>query len=304
MIKLRDGSAIVIEPKGAGLNIVLKSKTPVANKDATTSKDAKQDGNKQEQTFIFALPMSMVPVFYGSLFGKNYFATKNNQQYSLVVMHAGMQKRQKQNNTNSTSANTNDKSTVVADATQTTQPSAVASMLPGVSDTPSMTGVLGVSDVQSSQPLPTQTSLTQASSQPQPPAQTEKKKDQIKDLELINLLVYEKQEGGKRAPKYTAKFTISRVNILRLKQEIKKAMKQLDKWALRLRSMTITKAGSVMILSQNANQLIIDYSNKDEIKDDLTEFVMSNREEYTISKIKFTKDDAMTLLSLLTHMEI
>jgi len=297
MIKLRNGSAIVIEPKGAGLNIVLKSKTPVANKNATTSNDAKQDGNKQEQTFIFALPMSMVPIFYGSLFGKNYFTTKNNQQYILVVMHAGMQKRQKQNNTDGTSANTNNNGVTLPSTAQSTQPSAVASMLPGASDTPSITGVLGVADMQS-----TQTSPTQASTQT--PTQEEKKQKQIKDLELINLLVYEKQEGGKRAPKYTAKFTISRVNILRLKQEIKKAMKQLDKWSLRTKSITITKAGPVFIITQNANQLILDYSNKDEIKDDLTEFVMSTREEYTISKIKFTKDDAMTLLTLLTHMEI
>jgi len=81
-------------------------------------------------------------------------------------------------------------------------------------------------------------------------------------------------------------------------------LKQLDKWSLRVKTITITKAGSVMLLTQNANQLIIDYTNKDELKDDLTEFVMSNREEYTISKIKFTKDDAITLLSLMTHMEI
>jgi hypothetical protein len=307
MIKLRDGSAIVIEPKGTGLNIVLKSKTPVANKNATANNDAKQDGNKQDQTFVFTLPMSMVPVFYGSLFGKNYFATKNNQQYSLVVMHAGMQRRPRQDKANETQAPTNDKGSTLPSATslprstQSTQPSAVSSTLPGASDTPSTAGVWGVSDVQSAQPLPTQTSVQTPT---QTPAQTEKKKDQIRDLELVNLLVYEKQEGGKRAPKYLAKFTISRVNILRLKQEIKKAMKQSDKWALRLRSMTLTKAGSVMILSQNANQLIIDYSNKDEIKDDLTEFVMSTREEYTISRIKFSKDDAMTLLSLLTHFEI
>ena len=297
MIKLRNGSTIVIEPKGAGLNIVLKSKAPVANKNATTGNDAKQDGNKQEQTFIFALPMSMVPVFYGSLFGKNYFTTKSNQQYILVVMHAGMQRKQKQNKTNDASANTNDNGVTLPSTAQTTQPSAVASMLPGASDTPNMTEVLGVTDMHSTQTLPTQANL-------QPPTQTEKKKNQPKDLELVNLLVYEKLEGGKRASKYIAKFTISRVNILRLKQEIKKAMKQVDKWALRLRSMTLTKAGTVIILSQNANQLIIDYSNKDEIKDDLAEFIMSNREEYTISKIKFTKDDAMTLLSLLTHMEI
>ncbi|MFP3256635.1 MAG: hypothetical protein RXO36_02370 [Candidatus Nanopusillus acidilobi] len=223
--------------------------------------------------------MSIVPVFYGSLFGKNYFSTKNNQQYSLVVMHAGMQKRSQQNKANNQATN-NDKST-----TNTTQPSSVSSMLPGVEETPSAL------------PLPTQAQTPQ-------PAQTEKKQNQIKDLELINLLVYEKQEGGKIAPKYTAKFTISRVNILRLKQEVKKAIKQLDKWSLRTKSITLTKAGSVIIITQNANQLILDYSNKDEVKDDLTEFVMSNREEYTISKIKFTKDDAMTLLSLLTHMEI
>jgi len=282
MIKLRDGSAIVIEPKGAGLNIVLKSKTPVANKNATNNNDAKQDGNKQEQTFIFTLPMSMVPVFYGSLFGKNYFATKNNQQYSLVVMHAGMQKRSKQSKANETVATTTATNTTQSTSTQ---PSSVAGMLPGANE-PQLT-----------QTLPTQTST-------QTPAQTEKKKDQIKDLELINLLVYEKQEGGKRAPKYTAKFTISRVNILRLKQEVKKAIKQLDKWSLRTKSITLTKAGPVFIITQNANQLILDYSNKDEIKDDLTEFIMSNREEYTISKIKFTKDDAIMLLSLLTHMEI
>ena len=280
MIKLRDGSAIVVEPKGTGLNIVLKSKTPVANKSATTSNDAKQDGNKQEQTFVFTLPMSMVPVFYGSLFGRNYFATNNNQQYSLVVMHAGMQRKSQQNKTSQTTP-------VTANETQSTstQPSAVTNMLP---------------DTDKSQP--TQTSPTQPSTQPQ--TQEEKKQKQIKDLELINLLVYEKQQGGKRASKYTAKFTISRVNILRLKQEVKKAMKQLDKWSLRTKSITITKAGPVFIITQNANQLILDYSNKDEIKDDLTEFVMSTREEYTISKIKFTKDDAMTLLTLLTHMEI
>jgi len=289
MIKLRDGSTINIEPKGTGLNIVLKSKTLVANKDATTNNDAKQDGNKQEQTFVFTLPRSMVPVFYGSLFGKNYFASKNNQQYSLVVMHAGMQRRQKQNKANETQSTANTSPTSMPRSTQSTQPSAVESMLPGASETPT------------SPALSTQTSVQTSS---QTPSQTEKKKDQIRDLELVNLLVYEKQEGGKRAPKYLAKFTISRVNILRLKQEIKKAMKQSDKWALRLRSMTLTKAGSVMILSQNANQLIIDYSNKDEIKDDLTEFVMSTREEYTISRIKFSKDDAMTLLSLLTHFEI
>ena len=278
MIKLRDGSAIIIEPKGVGLNIVLKSKTPVANNDAATA----NNGAKQEQTFTFALPMSMVPVFYGSLFGKNYFATKNNQQYSLVVMHAGMQKRSQQNKANETQTKTN---TTQPTSTQTTS---IASMLPNENET---------STSQSTQPLPTQAST-------QTPAQTEKKQDQIRDLELVNLLVYEKQEGGKRSPKYIAKFTVSRVNILRLKQEVKKALKQIDKWTLRTKSITFTKAGSVMIITQNANQLILDYSNKDELKDDLTEFVMSNREEYTISKIKFTKDDAITLLSLLTHMEI
>jgi hypothetical protein len=179
-----------------------------------------------------------------------------------------MQKRSQQNKANETQA------TKTAQQTTTqTQPSSVANMLPGADETPA-------------------------------PTQTEKKQKQIKDLELINLLVYEKQEGGKRAPKYTAKFTVSRVNILRLKQEIKTALKQIDKWSLRTKSITLTKAGPVMIITQNANQLILDYSNKDEIKDDLTEFIMSNREEYTISKIKFTKDDAITLLSILTHMEI
>jgi hypothetical protein len=295
MIKLRDGSTINIEPKGAGLNIVLKSMSGTSNKGANG--DAQANAGKQEQIFTFALPMSMVPVFYGSLFGRNYFATKNNQQYSLVVMHAGMQRKPRQDKANDASANANNKGATLPSPTKATQPSAIGSMLPGASDTSSVAGMWGVADIQS-----TQTSPTQASAQP--PAQTEKKKDQIKDLELVNLLVYEKQEGGKRAPKYLAKFTISRVNILRLKQEIKKAMKQLDRWSLRMRSITITKAGSVMILSQNANQLILDYSNKDEIKDDLTEFIMSTREEYTISKIKFTKDDAMMLLTLLTHMEI
>jgi len=266
MIKLRDGSTISIEPKGTGLNIVLKSKQPVAGKSATNSNDA----TMQEQTFTFALPMSIVPVFYGSLFGKNYFSTKNNQQYVLVVMHAGMQKKQ-QNNANETQI------------TQSTQSSSVASMLPDVDETPTIS------------PLPTQTSI-------QTPTQAEKK--QIKDLELVNLLVYEKQVGGKRSPKYIAKFTISRVNILRLKQEVKKVLKQTEKWSLRMQSITFTKAGSILIISQNNNQLILDYTNKDELKDDLTEFIMSNREKYTISKIKFTKDDAVALLSLLTHMEI
>jgi len=274
MIKLRDGSTISIEPKGTGLNIVLRSKNLASNKDTANS-----NGAKQEQTFTFALPMSMVPVFYGSLFGKNYFATKNNQQYSLVVMHAGMQKRTQQNKANETQAKTS--------TTQTTQPSSVASMLPGESETTS---------AQPTQSLPAQAS-TQTSTQ------AEKKQNQLKDLELVNFLVYEKQEGGKRAPKYLAKFTISRVNILRLKQEVKKALKQLDKWSLRVKSITITKAGSVLIITQNANQLIIDYTNKDELKDDLAEFIMSAREEYTISRIKFTKDDAITLLSLLTHIE-
>jgi hypothetical protein len=245
MIKLRNGSAIVIEPKGAGLNIVLKSK----------------DASKQEQVYTFTLPMSRVLFFYGSLFGKNYFATKNNQQYSLVVMHAGMKRKSQQNKTNETPATANDKdATTNKDAT--------------------------------------------VSSTTQSDTSSEKKQNQIKDLELINLLVYEKQEGGKTPTKYVAKFTVSRVNILMLKQEVKKAMKQVDKWSLKMRSITITKAGSMIILTQNANQLILDYTNKDEIKDDLTEFIMSNREECTISKIKFTKDDAMTLLSLLTHMEI
>jgi len=272
MIKLRDGSTIVIEPKGTGLNIVLKSKNGASSKDATNSNDA-----KQEQTFTFILPMSLVPVFYGSLFGKNFFATKNNQQYSLVVMHAGMQRNPRQNKANETPT------PVSTPQPQSIQPSPLASMLPATNETIP------------SQPLSTQPNA-------KTPMQTEK--NQIKDLELVNLLVYEKQESGKRSPKYLAKFTISRVNILRLKQEIKKAMKQADRWTLRMRSITLTKAGSVMILSQNANQIIIDYTNKDEIKDDLTEFVMSNREEYKINRIKFTKDDAMSLLSLLTHMEI
>jgi len=279
MIKLRDGSAIVVEPKGAGLNIVLKSKNVVANKDATTNKD----GNKQEQTFTFTLPMSMLPLFYGSLFGKNYFSTKGNQQYVLVVMHAGVQRKQQQSKTSATSS-----ITTTTNTAQSAQPSSVASMLPGAEET--------------SPTRPATTLTTQPSTQTS--AQPEKKQDQIRDLELINLLVYEKQENGKRSPKYIAKFTISRVNILRLKQEVKKALKQIDKWSLRTKSITLTKAGSVFIITQNANQLILDYSNKDELKDDLTEFVMSNREEYTISKIKFTKDDATTLLSLLTHMEI
>ena len=278
MIKLRDGSAIVIEPKGAGLNIVLKSKNVVANKDATTNKD----GNRQEQAFTFTLPMSMLPLFYGSLFGKNYFSTKNNQQYILVVMHAGVQRKQQQSKTSATSSiNT------TTNTTQSTQPSSVASMLPGAEETP-----------------PTQPATLTTQPNAQASAQAEKKQDQIRDLELVNLLVYEKQESGKRSPKYIAKFTISRVNILRLKQEVKKALKQIDKWSLRTKSITLTKAGSVIIITQNANQLILDYTNKEELKDDLTEFVMSNREEYTISKIKFTKDDAITLLSLLTHMEI
>jgi len=223
-----------------------------------------------------------VPVFYGSLFGKNYFATKNNQQYSLVVMHAGMQKRSQQNKANETQTKT---STTQPTSTQTTS---TESMLPNENET---------STSQPTQSLSTQTST-------QTPTQPEKEKKQIKDLELVNFLVYEKLEGGKRSPKYVAKFTISRVNILRLKQEVKKALKQIDKWSLRTKSITFTKAGNVLLLTQNANQLILDYSNKDELKDDLTEFVMSNREEYTISKIKFNKDDAITLLSLLTHMEI
>jgi len=272
MIKLRDGSTINIEPRSSGLNIVLKSKIPANG----------NDGSKQEQTFTFALPMSMVPVFYGSLFGKNYFATKNNQQYSLVVMHAGMQRRSQQNKANETQTKT---STTQPTSTQTTS---AASMLPNENET---------STAQPTQSLSTQTNA-------QSPAQTEKKQNQIKDLELVNFLVYEKQEGGKRAPKYLAKFTISRVNILRLKQEVKKALKQADKWSLKMKSITITKAGPVIILTQNANQLILDYSNKDELKDELTDFIMSNREEITISRIKFTKDDAMTLLSLMTHMEI
>jgi len=291
MIKLRDGSTINIEPKGVGLNIVLTSKAPASNKDATINKDAtpnksatiNKSATKQEQTFAFTIPMSMVPVFYGSLFGKNFFATKSNQQYILVVMHAGIQRRTQpqQNKANESPTQSN---TVTP---QPEQPSPLASMLPGASETPTVP----------SAPLPVQTNT-------QTPAQIEKKQDQIKDLELVNLLVYEKLEGGKRSPKYIAKFTISRVNILRLKQEVKKALKQAERWSLRMRSITLTKAGSVMIMSQNANQIIIDYTNKDEIKDDLTEFVMSNREEYTINKIKFTKDDAMTLVSLLTHMEI
>jgi len=269
MIKLRDGSTINIEPKGAGLNIVLHSKTPASGK----------DGTKQEQTFTFALPMSLVPIFYGSLFGKNFFATKNSQQYNLVVMHAGMQKRPKQNKADETPAITNASMT----QSMSTQPSPVASMLPGANDI-----------------SPTSTQNTQNKTD----TGSEKKENQIKDLELVNILVYEKQENGKRPPKYIAKFTISRVNILRLKQEVKKALKQAEKWSLRMRSITLTKAGPVMIISQNAKQIIIDYTNKDELKDDLTEFIMSNREECTINKIKFTKDDAMTLLSLLTHMEI
>jgi len=208
------------------------------------------------------------------LFGKNHFGTKNSKQYTLVVMHAGMRKRSKQDKTNETPAITN------------------ASMTQSLLDIGRKLGrVLAI----------TNASMTQSDTD------SEKKQNQIEDLELVNFLVYEKQENGKMAPKYIAKFTISRVNILRLKQEVKKAMKQVEKWSLKMRSIKLTKAGSVMIISQNANQIIIDYTNKDELselRDDLTEFIMSNREEYTISKIKFTKDDAMTLLSLLTHMGI
>ena len=278
MIKLRDGSAIVIEPKGEGLKIVLNSKTPVANKDVTTNKDA-----KQEQVFTFTLPMSMVPKFYGSLFGKNNFTNnftiKNGKQYTLVVMHAGMQKRSQQNKTNKPPDTTN---------TSMTQSLLDIGRKLGLGRVLPITRVLPVNNA----------SMTQSDTG------SEKKQNQIEDLELVNLLVYEKQEGGKRAPKYIAKFTVSRVNILRLKQEVKKAMKQVERWSLRIPSMTLTKAGSVMILTQKANQLTIDHTKKDELKDDLIEFIMSNREEYTISMIKFTKDDAMTLVSLLTHMEI
>jgi hypothetical protein len=267
MIRVGNNSAIVVEPKGVGLNIVLKSK----------------DANKQEKAYTFNLPMSRVLAFYGSLFGKNYFATKSNQQYSLVVMHSGMlNRKQKKNNTNETPATPTQPSA--------TQPSSLLeSMLPDVSETPSTTSTTAT------QALPTQTS-TQTAEQ--------KEKSQDKRPEFINLLVYENLEGGKRSPKYVARFTVSRANIPRLKQEIKKAIKQVDKWALRTKSITLTKAGPVFIITQNANQLILDYSNKDEIKDELTEFVMSNREETTINRIKFTKDDAITLLSLLTHFEI
>ncbi|MFP3158689.1 MAG: hypothetical protein RXR65_02820 [Hydrogenobaculum sp.] len=266
MIRVGNNSVIVVEPKGVGLNIVLKTK----------------DANKQEKAYTFTLPMSRVPAFYGSLFGKNYFATKSNQQYSLVVMHSAMMnKKQKKNNTNEVST-----ATVQSSPTQSLL---LESMLPGVNETPSATST-----------APTQSSTTQTNTQTS--EQTEKSQDKIP--EFINLLVYENLEGGKRSPKYVARFTVTRANIPRLKQEIKKAIKQIDKWALRTKSITLTKAGPVFIITQNANQLILDYTNKGELKDELTEFIMSNREEYTISKIKFTKDDAMTLLSLLTHMEI
>jgi len=266
MIRVGNNSTIAVEPKGVGLNIVLKTK----------------DANKQEKTYTFNLQMSRALAFYGSLFGKNYFATKSDQQYSLVVMHSGMlNRKQKKNNTNETP-------TTPAQPSPT-QPSLLESMLPGVSETPSTTSTAPA------QALPTQTS-TQTAEQ--------KEKSQDKRPEFINLLVYENLEGGKRSPKYVARFTISRANIPRLKQEVKKAIKQVDKWALRTKSITLTKAGPVLIITQNANQLILDYSNKDEIKDELTEFIMSNREETTINRVKFTKDDAMTLLSLLTHMEV
>jgi len=266
MIRVGNNSTIAIEPKGVGLNIVLKTK----------------DANKQEKTYTFNLPMSRVLAFYGSLFAKNYFATKSDQQYSLVVMHSGMlNKKQKKNNTNEVSTETEQSSP--------TQSSLLESMLPGVNETPSATSTTAT------QALPTQAS-TQTAEQ--------KEKSQDKRPEFINLLVYENLEGGKRSPKYVAKFTVSRANIPRLKQEVKKAIKQVDKWSLRTKSITLTKAGPILIITQNANQLILDYSNKDEIKDELTEFIMSNREETTINRIKFTKDDAMTLLSLLTHMEV
>jgi len=272
MIKLRHGSTISIEPKGTGLNIVLKSKN-----------GAKQDGNKQEQTFTFALPMSMVPVFYGGLIGKNYFATKNNQQYSLVVMHTGMKRRSQQNKANET------QSTATSAQSQQEKPSTVASMLPGADDVTTAS---------------TETATTVSQSTQNNTNTDAKEKQKQKDIELVNFLIYEKQEGGKTSPKYIARFTATRGNIVKIKQEVKKALKQADKWSLKMKSITITKAGPVIILTQNANQLILDYSNKDELKDELTDFIMSNREEITISRIKFTKDDAMTLLSLLTHMEI
>jgi len=267
MIRVGNNSTIAVEPKGVGLNIVLKTK----------------DANKQEKTYTFNLPMSRVLAFYGSLFAKNYFATKSDQQYSLVVMHSGMMnKKQKKNNTNDASATPTQPSA--------TQPSSILeSMLPGVSETPSATSTA------ETQASPTQTS-TQTAEQ--------KEKSQDKRPEFVNLLVYENLEGGKRSPKYVAKFTVSRANIPKLKQEVKKAIKQVDKWSLRTKSITLTKAGPVLIITQNANQLILDYSNKDEIKDELTEFIISNREETTINRVKFTKDDAMTLLSLLTHMEV
>jgi len=266
MIRVGNNSTVVVEPKGVGLNIVLKTK----------------DANKQEKTYTFNLPMSRALAFYGSLFGKNYFATKSDQQYSLVVMHSGMlNRKQKKNNTNETPT--------TSVQSLPAQSSLLEGMLPSVSEAPSTTSTTAT------QALPTQTS-TQTAEQ--------KEKSQDKRPEFINLLVYENLEGGKRSPKYVARFTVSRANIPRLKQEVKKAIKQIDKWALRTKSITITKAGPVLIITQNANQLILDYSNKDEIKDDLTEFVMSNREETTINRVKFTKDDAMTLLSLLTHMEV
>jgi len=280
MIKLRNGSAIVIEPKGVGLNIVLKGKMPVASQDATTSKDA----NNQEKVFTFTLPMSLVPYFYGSLIGKNYFATKNNQQYSLVVMHTGMKRKTQQNKVNETQTKT------TTTQTQQTTPSSVASMLPDADDT--------VTNSTST------TSNTSQNTQNNANTTDAREKQKQKDIELINLLVYEKQEGGKTSPRYVARFVVSKGNIPKIKQEVKKAMKQIDKWSLKTKSLTITKAGPIMILTQNANQLILDYSNKDELKDELTELVMSNREETTINRIKFTKDDAATLLSLLTHMEI
>jgi len=265
MIRVGNNSTITVEPKGVGLNIVLKTK----------------DANKQEKTYTFNLPMSRVLAFYGSLFAKNYFATKSDQQYSLVIMHSGMMNRkQKKNNTNDTSA--------TPAQSLPAQSSLLESMLPGVSETQSITSTTAT------QSLPTQTSAQTAE---------QKEKSQDKRPEFINLLVYENLDG-KRSPKYVARFTVSRANIPRLKQEVKKAIKQVDKWSLRTKSITLTKAGPVLIITQNANQLILDYSNKDEIKDELTEFIMSNREETTINRIKFTKDDAMTLLSLLTHMEV
>ncbi len=125
----------------------------------------------------------------------------------------------------------------------------------------------------------------------------EENSKRVNPNEVVIFLVYDAKEKKDAL----ASFSIVLRALATLKRMVKQSMNKIENLSLKYTDFLLVKTRDVLTFINENKQLVVDYSNRDEFKDRLIEFIISNKERENIFGMNFNKEEAEQVLLLLTH---